>query len=48
MRDVVELAMRGDREAFGVLVNQTSDRMYAIAQALCVASLAASASPHTA
>src|SRR6186713_3154596 len=23
--------MRGDREAFGVLVNQTSDRMYAIA-----------------
>ena len=31
MRDVVELAMRGDREAFGVLVNQTSDRMYAIA-----------------
>jgi len=31
VRDVVELAMRGDREAFGVLVNQTSDRMYAIA-----------------
>ena len=31
VRDVVERAMRGDREAFGVLVNQTSDRMYAIA-----------------
>jgi RNA polymerase sigma-70 factor, ECF subfamily len=31
VRDVVERAMRGDREAFGVLVNSTSDRMYAIA-----------------
>ena len=31
MRDVVERAMRGDREAFGVLVGHTSDRMYAIA-----------------
>ncbi len=31
MRDVVERAMRGDREAFGMLVNLTSDRMYAIA-----------------
>jgi RNA polymerase sigma-70 factor, ECF subfamily len=31
VRDIVEQAMRGDREAFGWLVNQTSDRMYAIA-----------------
>jgi RNA polymerase sigma-70 factor (ECF subfamily) len=31
VRDIVEQAMRGDREAFGVLVNQTSDRMYAVA-----------------
>jgi len=31
VRDIVEQAMRGDREAFGVLVAQTSDRMYAIA-----------------
>jgi len=31
VRDVVERAMRGDREAFGVLVVHTSDRMYAIA-----------------
>ena len=31
MRDVVERAMRGDREAFGLLVNLTSDRMFAIA-----------------
>ena len=31
MREVVERAMRGDREAFGLLVNATSDRMYAIA-----------------
>ncbi|MBI3745248.1 MAG: RNA polymerase sigma factor [Chloroflexi bacterium] len=31
MRDIVEEAMRGDREAFGVLVNRTSDRLYAIA-----------------
>jgi RNA polymerase sigma-70 factor (ECF subfamily) len=31
VRDVVEQAMRGDREAFGWLVNRTSDRMYAIA-----------------
>jgi RNA polymerase sigma-70 factor (ECF subfamily) len=31
VRDVVERAMRGDHEAFGVLVNLTSDRMYAIA-----------------
>lgn len=31
MRDIVEQAMRGDREAFAILVGQTSDRMYAIA-----------------
>jgi RNA polymerase sigma-70 factor, ECF subfamily len=31
VRDIVEQAMRGDREAFGWLVNQTADRMYAIA-----------------
>ncbi|HEY5628512.1 MAG TPA: sigma-70 family RNA polymerase sigma factor [Candidatus Limnocylindrales bacterium] len=31
MRDVVERAMRGDREAFGMLVVQTSDRLFAIA-----------------
>lgn len=31
MRDLVERAMQGDREAFGVLVIQTSDRMYAVA-----------------
>ena len=31
MRDIVEQAMRGDREAFGWLVGQTGDRMYAIA-----------------
>jgi RNA polymerase sigma-70 factor, ECF subfamily len=31
VRDVVERAMRGDREAFGVLVVHTSDRLYAIA-----------------
>ncbi|HSK94757.1 MAG TPA: RNA polymerase sigma factor [Candidatus Angelobacter sp.] len=31
MRDVVERAMRGDREAFGALVVHTSDRLYAIA-----------------
>ena len=31
MRDVVERAMRGDHDAFGLLVNTTSDRMYAIA-----------------
>jgi RNA polymerase sigma-70 factor, ECF subfamily len=31
VRTVVEQAMRGDREAFGILVDQTSDRMYAIA-----------------
>ena len=31
MRDIVERAMRGDREAFGVLVVHTSDRLYAIA-----------------
>ena len=31
MRDVVERAMRGDHEAFGMLVNLTSDRMFAIA-----------------
>ena len=31
MREVVERAMRGDREAFGLLVNATSDRMFAIA-----------------
>jgi RNA polymerase sigma-70 factor (ECF subfamily) len=31
VRDVVERAMRGDREAFGNLVAQTSDRLYAIA-----------------
>jgi RNA polymerase sigma-70 factor (ECF subfamily) len=31
VRDVVEQAMRGDREAFRVLVVQASDRLYAIA-----------------
>ena len=31
MRDIVERAMRGDREAFGSLVAMTGDRMYAIA-----------------
>jgi RNA polymerase sigma-70 factor (ECF subfamily) len=31
VRDVVERAMRGDREAFGMLVHQTSDRLYSIA-----------------
>ena len=31
MRDVVERAQQGDREAFAGLVNLTSDRMYAIA-----------------
>lgn len=31
MRDVVERAMRGDHDAFGMLVQMTSDRMYAIA-----------------
>ena len=31
VREVVERAMRGDREAFGNLVAQTSDRLYAIA-----------------
>ncbi len=31
MRDVVERAMRGDHDAFGLLVNTTSDRLYAIA-----------------
>ena len=31
MRDTVERAMRGDRDAFGLLVGQTSDRMYATA-----------------
>ncbi len=31
MRDVVERAMRGDHDAFGMLVHVTSDRMYAIA-----------------
>jgi RNA polymerase sigma-70 factor, ECF subfamily len=31
VRAVVERAMRGDHEAFGVLVNWISDRMYAIA-----------------
>jgi RNA polymerase sigma-70 factor, ECF subfamily len=31
VRDAVERAMRGDHEAFGVLVNLTSDRLYSIA-----------------
>jgi len=31
VRDVVERAMRGDREAFGWLVSQTSDRLFSIA-----------------
>ena len=31
MRDLVERAQRGDREAFAALVSLTSDRMYAIA-----------------
>ena len=29
--DIVEQAMRGDRDAFGLLVVHTSDRMYALA-----------------
>ena len=31
VEDLVERAMRGDREAFGMLVGQISDRMYSIA-----------------
>jgi RNA polymerase sigma-70 factor, ECF subfamily len=31
VRDVVERAMRGDREAFGLLVAQTNDRLFAVA-----------------
>jgi len=31
VRDIVERAMRGDREAFGVLAAHVSDRLYAIA-----------------
>ena len=31
MRDIVVQAMGGDREAFGVLVGLTSDRLYAVA-----------------
>ncbi len=31
MREIVEQAMRGDREAFGALVGLTTDRMFAIA-----------------
>ena len=31
MRDIVERAMRGDHDAFGLLVTSTSDRMFAIA-----------------
>ena len=31
VRDVVERAMRGDHDAFAMLVQMTSDRMYAIA-----------------
>jgi RNA polymerase sigma-70 factor (ECF subfamily) len=31
VRDVVERAMRGDHDAFGLLVSMTSDRLYAIA-----------------
>jgi len=31
VRDIVEKAMHGDREAFGVLVGRTVDRMFAIA-----------------
>jgi RNA polymerase sigma-70 factor (ECF subfamily) len=31
VRDVVERAMRGDREAFGLLVGSASDRLFAIA-----------------
>jgi RNA polymerase sigma-70 factor (ECF subfamily) len=31
VRDIVERAMRGDREAFGQLVGLTSDRLFAIA-----------------
>jgi len=31
VRAIVERAMRGEREAFGELVNATSDRMYAVA-----------------
>jgi RNA polymerase sigma-70 factor (ECF subfamily) len=31
VRDIVERAMRGDHDAFGLLVNMTSDRLFAIA-----------------
>jgi RNA polymerase sigma factor (sigma-70 family) len=31
VRDIVEQAMRGDREAFGWLVTHTGDRMYGVA-----------------
>jgi RNA polymerase sigma-70 factor, ECF subfamily len=31
VRDIVEQAMDGDRDAFGWLVTQTADRMYAVA-----------------
>ena len=31
VRDLVELAQRGDRDAFAALVQMTSDRMYALA-----------------
>ena len=31
MREIVERAMRGDREAFGVIVSQTIDRLYTLA-----------------
>jgi RNA polymerase sigma-70 factor (ECF subfamily) len=31
VRDIVQQAMRGDREAFGILVLRISDRMFAIA-----------------
>jgi RNA polymerase sigma-70 factor (ECF subfamily) len=31
VRDIVEQAMRGDREAFGWLVTQTGDRLFAVA-----------------
>lgn len=31
MRDIVEQAMHGDRDAFGWLVNQVADRMFAVA-----------------
>ena len=34
-RDLVELARKGDREAFAVLVHQVSDSLYTVAHRSC-------------